>query len=202
MVAAYRRIIKMTMFVTCVTVISMGAVAEPLIYCMIGPQWHEAATFLPYICFIMSTYPLQAINLNMLQVQGRSDIFLYLEIIKKIIALGPLVIGIFFNIYYMLIASIVASIISYFLNSYYTGKKLNYNSWMQLKDVSGDYGIAFGVAISVFFLKYLPISYWLILPLQIILGIIVFFIICESTKLDEYLELKGMVMSAIKKYKK
>lgn len=201
MVAAYRRIIKTTMFVTCVTVISMGAVAEPLIYCMIGPQWHEAATFLPYICFIMSTYPLQAINLNMLQVQGRSDIFLYLEIIKKIIALGPLVIGIFFNIYYMLVASVVTNIISYFLNSYYTGKKLNYNSWMQLKDVSGDYGIAFGVAISVFFLKYLPISYWLILPLQIFLGIIVFFVICELTKLDEYLELKSIVMSAFKKYK-
>ena len=201
MVAAYRRIIKTTMFVTCVTVISMGAVAEPLIYCMIGPQWHEAATFLPYICFIMSTYPLQAINLNMLQVQGRSDIFLYLEIIKKIIALGPLVIGIFFNIYYMLVASVVTNIISYFLNSYYTGKKLNYNSWMQLKDVSGDYGIAFCVAISVFFLKNLPISYWLILTLQIFLGIIVFFIICELTKLDEYLVLKSIVMSAFKKYK-
>lgn len=61
----------------------MGAVAEPLIYCLIGAKWHEAATYLPLICISMSLYPLHAINLNMLQIQGRSDIFLYLEIIKK-----------------------------------------------------------------------------------------------------------------------
>lgn len=55
--------------------ISLGAVAEPLIYCLIGPKWHEAATYLPLICISMSLYPLHAINLNMLQIQGRSDIF-------------------------------------------------------------------------------------------------------------------------------
>ena len=81
MVSAYRRVIKTTMFVTAVILISMGAVAEPFIYCLIGPQWHEASTYLPFICVIMSLYPLHAINLNMIQVQGRSDIFLYLEIV-------------------------------------------------------------------------------------------------------------------------
>ena len=98
MIAAYRKIIKVSMFVTAVCMISLGAISEPFIYCLIGDQWHQAATFLPLICISMSLYPLHAINLNMLQVQGRSDIFLSLEIAKKIIAIGPICLGIFIDI--------------------------------------------------------------------------------------------------------
>lgn len=199
MVCGYRRIIKTTMFVTAVLMISMGAVAEPLIYCLIGPQWHQAATFLPLICISMSLYPLQAINLNMLQVQGRTDIFLYLEIIKKILAIIPICIGIFINIYWMLVGTIAIGFVSFFLNSYYTGKRLGYTSWMQLKDVSPSYGVALVVALSVYFLKYLPVSNWIILPLQIVLGCIAFFIICETIKLNEYNEIKGIVIGFVRK---
>lgn len=202
MVAAYRKVIKITMFATCICMISLGAVAEPLIYCLIGEKWHQAATFLPLICISMSLYPLHAINLNMLQVQGRSDIFLYLEIIKKVIAIGPLCIGIFFDIYWMLAASIITGIISFFLNSYYTGKRLGYSSWKQLKDVAPSYGVAFAVALSVYFLKYLPLSHWVILPIQIIIGILVFLAICETTKLNEYTEIKNIAISAINKIHK
>lgn len=202
MVAAYRKVIKITMFVTAICMISLGAVAEPLIYCLIGEKWHQAATFLPLICISMSLYPLHAINLNMLQVQGRSDIFLYLEIIKKIIAIGPLCIGIFFDIYWMLVASIVTGGICFFLNSYYTGKKLGYSSWKQLKDVAPSYGVALAIAISVYFLKYLPFSHWVVLPIQITVGILVFFAVCETTKLNEYIEIKNIALSAINKIRK
>ncbi len=194
MVGAYRRVIKTTMFVTAVIMISMGAVAEPLIYCLIGSQWYVAATFLPLICISMSLYPLHAINLNMLQVQNRTDIFLYLEIIKKVIAIGPICIGIFVDIYWMLIGTIVTGIIAFFLNSYYTGKKLNYTSWMQLKDIAPSYGIAFLIALSVYFFKYLPLSYWLILPIQIAVGTVVFFVTCEIIKIEEYLEVKNITV--------
>lgn len=194
MVSGYRRIIKTTMFITAILMLSMGAVAEPLIYCLIGPQWHQAATFLPLICISMSLYPLHAINLNMLQVQGRTDIFLYLEVIKKILAIGPICLGIFVDIYWMLIGSIIMGVISFFLNSFYTGKKLGYSSWMQLKDVAPSYGVAFLVALSVYFLKYLPISNWIILPMQLIIGIAVLIIICERTKMKEYQETKELLI--------
>ena len=202
MVAAYRRVIKVSMLVTCVCMLSMGAVAEPLIYCLIGEQWHEAATYMPLICLSLSLYPLHAINLNMLQVQGRSDIFLYLEIVKKVIAIGPICLGIFVNIYWMLAGSIVTGIISFFLNSYYTGRALNYSSWMQLKDVAPSYGVGFAMALSVYFLKYLPLSNWVILPLQVVVGIGVFFLICESSKLPEYLEVKEIVRGFVGKFVK
>ncbi|MBO5978074.1 MAG: lipopolysaccharide biosynthesis protein [Bacteroidales bacterium] len=199
MIAAYRKVIKVTMFVTCVCMISMGAVAEPLPYCLIGPQWHEAATYLPLICLSMSLYPLHAINLNMLQIQGRSDIFLYIEIIKKVIGILPLCIGIFVNIYWMLITSLFTGLIAFFLNSYYTGKKLGYTSWMQLKDIAPDYLVAFLMAIAVYFFKFLPLSNWIILPLQVVVGAAVMFIICETTKLSEYIEIKQIILSTIDK---
>lgn len=197
MVSAYRRVIKTTVFVTSVCMFSIGAMSEPLIYCLIGPQWHIAATFLPFICIYRSMYPLQAINLNMLQVQGRTDIFLFLEIVKKIILLGPLFVGAFVSIYWMLLCSILTSIIIFFLNSYYTGKDLGYSSWMQLKDVAPSYCVATIVALSVFFFKYLPCSYWIILPIQIVVGIGVFFIVCEALKLPEYLEVKEIAQDYI-----
>lgn len=199
MVAAYRKVIKTTMFVTAICMISMAAIAEPMIYCLIGPQWHEAALYLPFICMYMSLYPLHAINLNMLQVLGRSDIYLKLEIIKKVLALGPLALGIFINIFWMLIGCIILDIVSFFLNSYYTGKRLNYTSWMQIKDVAPSYGIAFLIALSLYFFKYLPVSYWAILPIQIVTGAIVFYLVCERTHLEEYLEIRAVTIKLIQK---
>ena len=202
MIAAYRKIIKISMFVTAVSLISLGAISEPFIYCLIGAQWHEAATFLPLICISMSLYPLHAINLNMLQVQGRSDIFLGLEIIKKIIAIGPICLGIFVSIYWMLVGSIITGIISFFLNSYYTGRDLGYSSWQQLKDVAPSYLLAFIIAVSVYFLKYLSMSHFIILLLQIIIGVTVFYVICEMFKVEEYVEVKGIAKEYIEKLTK
>ena len=196
MVEGYRKVIKMTMFVTAICMISLGAVAEPLIYCLIGPQWHEAATYLPLICISMAFYPLHAINLNMLQVLGRSDIFLYLEIIKKIIGIIPICIGIFIDIYWMLVASILIGFVSLYLNSWYTGKALGYTFWHQLRDIAPSFGIAFAIAISVYFFKYLPISNWCILPIQIVVGVVVCIIACRKSQLEEYKESVALLNSA------
>ena len=201
MVMAYRKIIKVTMFITAISMFFLGAISEPLLYCLIGPKWHEAATYLPLICIAGSTYPLHALNLNMLQVQGRSDLFLGLEVIKKTIALAPLAIGAFVGIIPMLYANLVTSVIAFFLNSHYSGKFLGYNSWMQIKDITMSYSIASVIAIVVYFFKYLPMSNWLILPTQIIAGGILFFGLCRMLKPGEYGELKGMLLPLFKKIK-
>ncbi len=199
MVSAYRRIIKITMFITAISMFFLGAVSEPLLYCLIGPKWHDAAVYLPLICLSGSTYPLHAINLNMLQVQGRSDLFLGLEIIKKAIAIGPLMVGAFVGIIPMLLTNLITTVIAYFLNSYYSGKFIGYNSWMQIKDFAPSYGVATIIALSVYFLKFLPITYWIVLPMQIVFGFIAFFII--SHKMEEYKEIKSMVMKMVNRLK-
>lgn len=201
MVQGYRKVIKVTMFVTAVCMISLGAVSEPLIYTLIGTKWHEAATYLPLICISMSLYPLHAINLNILQVLGRSDIFLYLEILKKIVGIVPIVIGIFCGIYYMLLTSILAGVISLYLNTWYTGKTLNYSFWKQLRDIAPSYFTALVIAVAVYFLKYLSLPYYVVLMLQIIVGLVACITISEIFKFDEYKELKTIVIKVVNRKK-
>lgn len=202
MVSAYRCIIKSTMFVTAIGMFFLGAISEPLIYCLIGPKWHEAAIYLPLICISGSFYPLHSLNLNMLKVQGRSDLFLGLEIVKKCIGVAPLAVCFFYGVLPMLYVNLLTAFISYLLNSYFPGKLLGYTSWKQMKDVSLSYGLACLIAFSVFFLKFLPLSFWFILPIQLLVGTAIFFFVCERYKIEEYCEIKEMLIALKRKIKK
>lgn len=147
----------------------------------------------------MSLYPLHAINLNMLQVQGRSDVFLFIEILKKIVSVIPICMGIFIGIYWMLISSIFAGIINYFINSYYTGKLLGYTSWMQIKDIYVYYIRALIITLPVYFLKLFSMEYGVVLMLQIIVLIILFFMVNYLIKSKELISTFQIVKSLIKK---
>ena len=195
----YKRIIKVAMLVTFVLMLGLAAVAKPLVLTLIGEQWLPCVPFLQIICLQMMLYPLHSLNLNMLQVQGRSDLFLKLEIIKKIIAIVPLVFGIFVNIYWMLGCSVVTGFIAYYLNAYYSGPFLNYSIKEQVIDILPSFGIAIIMAVPVFAMSLIPMSPYIILPLQIVVGAIITISICEVSKLPEYLEIKGIVMPIINK---
>ena len=154
---------------------------------------------LQIICSYGMLFPLHALNLNMLQVQGRSDLFLKLEIIKKIIAIGPLLLGIFVDIYLMLAGSIVTSLIAYYLNAYYSGPFLNYSIKEQLKDILPSFGVAIAMAVPIYAMSFIPLNPFILLPLQIVAGAIITLVICETTKLPEYIELKGIAIPIINK---
>ena len=198
----YKRIIKVTMLLTFTLMLGLAAVAKPMILALIGEQWLPCVPFLQIICLQMMLYPLHSLNLNMLQVQGRSDLFLRLEIIKKIIAIAPLLLGIYVNIYWMLAGSVVTGFISYYLNAYYSGPFLNYSIKEQVKDILPSFGVAVAMAVSVFAMSFIPLNPFILLLLQIVLGTVITLSICEATKLPEYMELKEVVKSLIKKKRK
>ena len=198
---AYRRIIKMTMFITFGCMFFLAAISEPLIYSMIGNKWHDAAIYLPLICISSSLYPLHAINLNMLQVQGRSDLFLGLEFIKKAISIVPLLVGAFIGIIPMLLLSILTGVIAFFINSYYSGKMIGYSSWNQICDIAPSIFIAFCSSAIVYFIKYIPTISVIVLILQFLIGIVVFVTLCKITKIKEYIDLKNMLRPRIKAIK-
>ncbi len=195
----YKRIIKVAMLVTFVLMLGLAAVAKPLVLSLIGEQWLPCVPFLQIICLQMMLYPLHSLNLNMLQVQGRSDLFLKLEIIKKIIAIGPLFLGIFINIYWMLGGSVVTGCLAYYLNAYYSGPFLNYSIKEQIKDILPSFGVAMAMAVPLFAMSFIHLNPFLLLPLQIVVGAVITIAICEVTKLSEYIELKGIAMPIINK---
>ena len=196
---AYQRVIKTTMLPTFVLMLGMAACAESMIQVLIGEQWLECVPMLQIICTYGMLYPLHALNLNMLQVQGRSDLFLKLEIIKKIIAIGPLLLGVFVDIYLMLAGSLVTSLIAYYLNAFYSGPFLNYCIKEQIKDILPSFGVAVTMAIPVFAMSFIPMNPFFLLLLQILVGATITIAICEAAKLPEYIELKGIAMPIINK---
>lgn len=196
---AYRSVIKTTMLVTFACMLGLAAVAKPLILIMIGEKWLPAVVFIQIICFAGMLYPLHAINLNMLQVKGRSDLFLKLEIIKKTIAVVPISLGVFYGIEFMLWGSVFTSFVAYFLNSHYSSKLVDYSSWSQIKDIFPTFVVSFIVAAIMWGITLLNYSIWVTLPVQLGIGLILGIIIYESIKLPEYLELKEIALSVIKR---
>lgn len=196
---AYRKVIKTTMLVTFACMLGLAAVAKPLIIILIGEKWLPAVGFLQIICFSGMLYPLHAINLNILNVKGRSDLFLKLEIIKKIIAIGPITIGVFYGIEFMLWGSVLNSIIAYFLNSYYSAGLINYSTKDQLKDLMPTFLVSFLVAFLMWSLSFFILSVYLLLPIQLLFGIILAYFIYEKAKLPEYLEFKQLGLSLLKR---
>ena len=198
---AYRKVIKSTMLITFACMLGLAAVAKPLLIILIGEKWLPAVGFLQIICFSGMLYPLHAINLNILQVKGRSDLLLKLEIIKKIIAVGPLILGVLFSIEYMLWGSVCTSLIAYFLNSYYSANLISYPTKEQVKDILPTFLVSFVTAAVMWSLTLLSFSNWLLLPLQCLLGIILAVLIYERLHLPEYVEVKQLTFSLLRRKK-
>lgn len=201
--ANYRRLIKSTVLITFILMIGMAAVAEPLIITLIGDKWRTSVGYLQMLCFVGMMYPLHSLNLNMLKVQGRSDLFLKLEIIKRIIALPTIIIGILFGIKIMIIGMIINSFIAYYLNSYYSGSQINYSMKEQILDILPILLLAILNGIVVFLIGiFLPLAYWLKLLIQVLSGGILIILFCEIFRLESYRSIKDVVSLQFKLFLK
>lgn len=197
---AYKRVIKVTMLVTFSLMMGLAGVANNFIYCLIGEKWMACVPMLQILCFQMMLFPLHAINLNMLQVQGRSDLFLKLEVIKKIVAVGPLLLGIFVGIYWMLLGSVLTGFFAYYLNAYYSGPYLNYSIKEQVYDILPSFLIALLVGILVFLIGLIPLNPFLVLLIQILIGFISLYLLFKLFKLTEFLELETTLKGIVYKF--
>lgn len=196
--AAYRKVIQNTMLITFVLMMGMAAVAEPMLITLVGEQWRPSIIYLQLLCFVGMLYPLHAINLNMLQVQGRSDLFLRLEVIKKVLAVPVIVIGVLFGIQVMIVCMFVNSLISYYLNAYWSGKFIGYSMKQQIADILPSFALAASMALGVYLFGHLldmPDLFKLIL--QVGLGAVLTFGLAELTRLDNYLYMKAIALDKL-----
>lgn len=131
----YRKLIRMSGFIIFPLMIGLAAVANPLIEILLTEKWIGAVIYLQIICFAMMWFPIHAINLNLLQVKGRSDLFLRVEIIKKIIGISILCITIPMGLLAMCYGRVVSSLLALIINTYYTGKLINVGFVIQMCDL-------------------------------------------------------------------
>ena len=131
----YRRMLKATAFIIFPIMMMLSALAHPLVITLVTAKWESCIILLQIICFSLMWYPVHAINLNLLQVKGRSDLFLRLEIIKKIVGVSILAITLPHGLIVFCCGSVVSSLIALVINTYYTGKLINVGYFKQMRDL-------------------------------------------------------------------
>lgn len=146
----YRRFLKLSAFVIFPLMMGLVALAHPLVVLLLKEQWSFAAVLLQILCFSMMWYPIHSINLNLLQVKGRSDLFLKLEIYKKLIGVLILCITIPMGLIAMCVGSVVSSVLSLAINTYYTRRLIGLGFFKQMKDLLP----SIGYSVSMLFVVY------------------------------------------------
>lgn len=195
---SYRKVIKSTMLITFVLMIGMAAIARPMILTLIGEKWEPSVIYLQMLCFVGMFYPLHILNLDILKILGRSDLFLRLEIIKKVLAVPIVLFGILLGIKAMILGMMALTLISYYLNSYWSGRFIGYPFFAQIKDIFPSFLLAIIMSSFVFFegllisLPPLPL-----LIIQLITGTLLTFSICEGIKFKDYIYIKNIVLEKL-----
>lgn len=198
----YRKLIKSTMFITFILMLGMAAAAKPMILTLIGEKWLPSVIFLQLLCLEGMFYPLSALNLNMLKVQGYSHVILKLEVFKKILAVPVIIIGIIYGINILIIGMVIHAAIAYYLNGFYSGKMLNYSIKDQLLDILPSFLLASAMGLVVLVLgnvlHMIPVLKFII---QVLSAIVFIIGIGELTKFKDYLFVKDIIIQKLN-YKK
>lgn len=168
---AYSRFMRMSVFIVFPLILGLSAVADPFIRILLTDKWEGAIYFLQIICFSMMWYPVNAINLRLLQVKGRSDYFLKLEVIKKIQGILILCITVPFGLVAMCYGSVVSSLIGVIWNAYYTKKVIGYCYCSQMRDIIPVFLHSLVMCVLVHVVIYFIPTLWLRLVMGIAVGI-------------------------------
>ena len=186
----YRKFLRLSAFVIFPLMMVLAAVSKPIVLTLLNEQWLFAATLTSIICFNMMWYPIHAINLNLLQVKGRSDLFLKLEIYKKIIGVFIICITIPFGLVAMCVGGFFTSMIGLFINTYYTGKLIGVGYFRQMADLLPIFFLSVSMGAVVFgIIHYLSFEPALQLVVGICVGIIYYVLIALLFKFNELKEL-------------
>lgn len=169
-----RRAIRVSSYVMWPVMMGLAACAEPLIRVLITEKWIFAVPYLRIFCITYAFYPIHTANLNAIKAVGRSDIFLILEVIKKIVGLVLILATMWFGVYIMALSSIAGSICSQIINSYPNRKLLGYGYLDQLKDLAPSVVLSVCMAIIVYCIQYFGLPDALTLALQISVGIVLY----------------------------
>lgn len=147
----YKRIMQMVIFIVAPILVVLGVLAEPIFRFLYTEKWLFAVPYFQILCFSALLYPIHAYNLQILNVKGRSDLFLKLEVVKKVITVMVILVAIQYGIYGLLYGIVINSFLAFFVNTYYSGKFIDYSFRRQLIDILPTILIAGFSGIAIYF---------------------------------------------------
>lgn len=193
-----KKLITHSMFISFSLTLGLAAIAESLIITTIGIKWQESVVFLQLLCIAGTLYPMQAINLNVLNILGYSNKFLKIEIVKKFLIVPIILLGIKFGMLVLLVGMIFTSLIGFAINSMYSRKLVDYSTIEQLRDIRRPFMLSLVVSLIVFLVGYLiQMNSVLELLIQVVLGIVLTVSFSEVFKLPEYMYFKKLLLQKV-----
>jgi teichuronic acid exporter len=199
MVMVNRRVLKMTAFIITPILFFIAVIAQPLILLTLGEKWSDTIPLLQWMCFAKILSPLSGLNLNFLNANGRSDLFLKVDLLKAPMIIFTLVITIPISVKAVVIGQVVCATISYFFNTYYSGKLYNFGAFKQLKDIS----LIITATILASVITFVALSFIEGHILKLIIGGFSMFVsyctVSYFFKIEELIEVKQRVKGILKK---
>lgn len=196
-----RRSISVSSFLIIPCMVGLAACAEPVIKLILTEKWLESAFYLRIFCFTYAFYPIHTANLNAIKAMGRSDLFLKLEIIKKVVGLIALLSTVFISVKAMAYSMLFTSIAAQIINSWPNKKLLNYSYIDQLKDILPSLLLACSMGIIVYSMNSMTVNLVPLLITQIISGIVIYLIGSIIFKLEPFLYIYNSIKSFFNKRK-
>lgn len=166
-----RRSIKISTFVMMPMMMGLAVCADSFIPLLLTEKWIDSIFFLRIFCFTYAFYPIATANLNAIKSLGRSDLFLKLEIAKKVVGFSAIFATMFISVEAMAWSLIFTSIAAQIINAWPNKRLLNYSYTDQLKDMLPHIGLSVIMGIPVYMIKMLGFNYWITLMIQVPLGI-------------------------------
>ena len=197
-----RRAIKTSSFLLWPFMVGLGVCAEPLIRLLLTEKWMFCVPFIRVFCFTYAFYPIHTANLNAIKAMGRSDMFLKLEVFKKIIGVVLLLVSMWFGPMAIAYSLLVSTVTSSFINAFPNKKLLGYSYFEQLKDIFSSIFLSFIMGVVVFAINYLRISDILILLIQVPLGAMIYVLGAKLCKMESFEYMLSVVKSFVKKQPK
>lgn len=198
MKSVFRDMLTKTFFIIVILMAGMAATSKALILTLVGEQWLPSVTLLQMLCVVGVMLPLNTMNINILNVVGRSDLYLKLQTIVQVVALPNIFIGVFFGIKALILGMIIIALFGYMIFNHESTKVLHYPIKEQLKDVFPSLILALVMGIIVYFVEYFSsFSSLVTLILQIITGMLIVVVAGEGLKFKEYIFIKNTIMGKI-----
>lgn len=188
-----RRAIKTSSYIMMPIMIGLAVCVEPLVSLLLTDKWMPIVPYMRIFCFTYAFYPIHTANLNALKALGRSDIFLKLEVIKKIVGVIAVLATMWFGVWPMACSLLVTSVISQIVNSWPNRKLLNYSYIQQLLDILPEMILAGIMGLIIWFVQYLPIPNYLILIIQVVGGALIYLFGSYVFKFDSFNYLYQMI---------
>ncbi|MBR5673740.1 MAG: lipopolysaccharide biosynthesis protein [Muribaculaceae bacterium] len=184
----YRRMLRFTVFIVFPVMMGMAALAHPLVIALVTAKWEQCVPYLQVICFASMWYPVHAINLNLLQVKGRSDLFLRLEIIKKALVTVVIFVCVPLGIMGICCGAVFTSLACLGINTYYTGKLINVGFLRQMRDMTPTLLASLAMGAVVYFAVMPFDNNWVKLAIGIPLGAALYLAIAKIFRMPELQE--------------